>query len=123
MTSELLNRLYNGAEKIRENIEVVDETSIELFLSIRGKRTCILKIGYFAEDDKWVDMQPQVSFPKGVFVRAMLFPFQGVAHLLSLLIESPDFPQKQFLLQTLQECHNLSEKRKEDRYQFFPTPD
>ncbi|MFX0207764.1 MAG: hypothetical protein ACFFDT_17375 [Candidatus Hodarchaeota archaeon] len=123
MTTELLNRIYNGSRKIRKNIEIVDDTHIQLFLEIRGERTCVLEVCFFEGDNSWVDIQPRVSFPKGAFVRSLLFPFQGISRLLSLLSNSPEFPQKLNLLKLLQECHDLSEGREADQQQFFPTPE
>ncbi len=123
MTTELLNRIYNGAEKIRKTIEVVDETRIQLFLDIKEEKTCILEICLFEGDSSWIDIQPRVTFPKGAFIRSLLFPFQGITRLLGLLSNSPDFPLKSNLLKLLQECHDLSEARKADQQQFFPTPE
>jgi hypothetical protein len=123
VTTELLNRIYNGAKKIRKNIKIVDNSHIQLFLEIRGERTCILEVCFFEGDNSWVDIQPRVSFPKGAFVRSLLFPFQGISRLLGLLSNSPDFPQKSNLLKLLQECHDLSEAREANQQQFFPTPE
>ena len=122
MTTELLNRIYNGAQKIRKNIEIVDETRIQLFLEIKGERTCILEVCLFEGDKSWIDIQPRVTFPKGAFVRSLLFPFHGINRLLGLISNSPDFPLKSSLFKLLHECHDLSEALKADKQQFFPTP-